>query len=225
MFNLIIKEKSFDKKILKNINIKFNKNKIYGLVGLNGSGKTTLLNILLGLDTDFEGSISHIDIERNEDIFYIPSDFYLPEYLTGEEYCIYLHELKDKELDKVVFDKLCTLFKLENDKGKLIENYSYGMKKKIQFITGILMKCKLYIFDELTSGLDIETILLIEKILLSKKATFVISSHEIDFIERVSDEVLLINNKTIEYISGDIRSQLTDLSKVEEQYETIKDIF
>lgn len=51
MLNLIIKEKSFDKLILEDVNINFKKNKICGLVGLNGSGKTTLLNILLGLDT------------------------------------------------------------------------------------------------------------------------------------------------------------------------------
>lgn len=103
----------------------------------------------------------------------------MPEYLTGEEYCTYLHVLKGNKLDKYTFESLCQLFNLEKDKDKLIEQYSYGMKKKIQFITGILLKCKLYIFDELTSGLDIETILLIEKILLSKKATFVVSSHEI----------------------------------------------
>lgn len=223
MLNINIRKKSFDKIILENIDIKFRKNKIYGLVGLNGSGKTTLINILLGLDINFDGEINYLEIDKKEDVFYIPSDFYLPEYLTGEEYCIYLHELKDKKLDKDKFDKLCILFKLE--KGKLIEKYSYGMKKKIQFITGILLKCQLYIFDELTSGLDIETILLIEKILSSKKATYIVSSHEIDFIERVSDEVLLVNNKTIEYIKGDIRAQLTNLSKVEEQYEKIKDIF
>ena len=51
MLNLIIKEKSFDKLILEDVNINFKKNKICGLVGLNGSGKTTLLNILLGLYT------------------------------------------------------------------------------------------------------------------------------------------------------------------------------
>lgn len=224
MLNIHIKEKRFDKKILENIDLKLSKYKIYGLVGLNGSGKTTLLNILLNLDLDFEGEITYVDINKNQDIFYIPSDFYLPEYLTGEEYCVYLHELKGNEFNKDIFEKFCKLFKLEKDKNKLIEQYSYGMKKKIQFITGILLKSKVYIFDELTSGLDIETILLIEKILLLKKATFIVSSHEIDFIERVSDEILLVNNKTIEYISGDIRSKLTNLSKVEEQYETIKDI-
>ena len=189
MLNLIIKEKSFDKLILEDVNINFKKNKICGLVGLNGSGKTTLLNILLGLDTNFEGYINYL------------------------------------ELDKYTFESLCQLFNLEKDKDKLIEQYSYGMKKKIQFITGILLKCKLYIFDELTSGLDIETILLIEKILLSKNATFVVSSHEIDFIERVSDEILLVNNKSVEYIKGDIRSRLTNLTKVEEQYDKIKNLF
>ena len=225
MLNLIIKEKSFDKLILEDVNINFKKNKICGLVGLNGSGKTTLLNILLGLDTNFEGYINYLELDKNKDIFYIPSDFYLPEYLTGEEYCTYLHVLKGKKLDKYTFESLCQLFNLEKDKDKLIEQYSYGMKKKIQFITGILLKCKLYIFDELTSGLDIETILLIEKILLSKKATFVVSSHEIDFIERVSDEILFVNNKSVEYIKGDIRSRLTNLTKVEEQYDKIKNLF
>ena len=225
MLNLIIKEKSFDKLILEDVNINFKKNKICGLVGLNGSGKTTLLNILLGLDTNFEGYINYLELDKNKDIFYIPSDFYLPEYLTGEEYCTYLHVLKGKKLDKYTFESLCQLFNLEKDKDKLIEQYSYGMKKKIQFITGILLKCKLYIFDELTSGLDIETILLIEKILLSKNATFVVSSHEIDFIESVSDEILLVNNKSVEYIKGDIRSRLTNLTKVEEQYDKIKNLF
>lgn len=225
MLNIIIKEKKFDKRVLENINIQFEKNKIYGLVGLNGSGKTTLINILLGLDVNFEGNVEYLEIDKNKDVFYIPSDFYLPEYLTGEEYCLYLHELKNKVFNKQIFNELCILFKIEKDKHKLIEQYSYGMKKKVQFIAGILLKCKLYIFDELTSGLDIETILLIEKILRSKKTTCIVSSHEIDFIERVSDEVLLVNNKTIEYINGNIRTRLTNLSKVEEQYEKIKNIF
>ena len=87
------------------------------------------------------------------------------------------------------------------------------------------MRCQLYIFDELTSGLDIETIMLIEKILLSKKAIYIISSHEIDFIERISDHVLLINNRSLNIIKDEIRSHLSNLSKVEIEYEKVKDLF
>ena len=223
MFHIIIDEKKFNKIILENINIKFDKNKIYGLVGLNGCGKTTFLNILSGLDLEFKGEVNYEGINKSKDIFYIPSDFCIPEYLTGEEYCRYLHQLKDKEWDYESFNKLCEVFKLE--KNKLIEHYSYGMKKKIQFITAMLMRCQLYIFDELTSGLDIETIMLIEKILLSKKAIYIISSHEIDFIERISDHVLLINNRSLNIIKNEIRSHLSNLSKVEIEYEKIKDLF
>ncbi len=223
MINISIEEKSFDKTILNNINLRIEQNKIYGLIGLNGTGKTTLINILLGLDSDFNGKINYIGLNKEKDVFYIPSDCYIPLYLTGDEYCSYLHKLKGKKLNNNGFNDLCELFKV--DKNKLIEHYSYGMKKKIQLITAILLKCKLYVFDELTSGLDIETVLLIEKILSSRLSTYIISSHEIDFIERVSDEILLINNKTIESVNGDIRKKLTNLSKVEEQYDTIKDTF
>lgn len=223
MINISIEEKSFDKTILNNVNLRIEQNKIYGLIGLNGTGKTTLINILLGLDSNFKGKINYFGLNKEQDVFYIPSDCYIPLYLTGDEYCSYLHKLKDKKMNNKGFNSLCELFKL--DKNKLIEHYSYGMKKKIQLITAILLKCKLYVFDELTSGLDIETVLLIEKILSSREATYIISSHEIDFIERVSDEILLINNKTIESVNGDIRKKLTNLSKVEEQYDEIKDTF
>ncbi len=223
MIDLFIKEKKFDKTILENIRIEFEQDKVYGLIGLNGSGKTTLINILLGLDTEFEGQIDYNELIKNNDIFYIPSDFYIPEYLTGEEYCNYLHDLRNKKLNEEAFDTLCDLFKL--DKKKLINHYSYGMKKKIQFITGLLLKVKVYVFDELTSGLDIETIMLIEKVIMSKNATYIISSHELDFIERISDFIFLLDNKNIKLVDNDIRKKLADLSKIEDHYEKIKDSF
>ena len=221
-----IKDKSFDRTVFINVNIIFEQNKIYGLVGLNGSGKTTLINLILGLDKNYTGTIEYLSIDIKNDIFFISSEFYIPEYLTGYEYAKYLHELKDKQFDETLFRQLCELFDIHNDTSKLISTYSYGMKKKIQFITGMLLDCKLYIFDELTSGLDIETILLIEYFLSLKKASYIISSHEIDFIQKICDKVLLINNNTISFIEdlNNVRNELIILSKVEDKYEKIKNI-
>ncbi|CAM3615249.1 ABC transporter ATP-binding protein [Erysipelothrix urinaevulpis] len=220
MIKVHILEKKFNHLVLKNVDLKIENNNVYGLIGLNGSGKTTLINLILGLDLDFKGNISFSENSRGiDDCFYIPSDFFLPNYLTGQEYFIYLHKLKEKDINFDYFNKLCELFFI--DQNKLIEHYSYGMKKKIQFIVGILLNCKYYIFDELTSGLDIEAVLLIEKILEHHQSTFIISSHEIDFIDRISNEVLLIDNHQVRSITGNLREQLSSLSKVESLYEQI----
>lgn len=220
MINVQIQEKRYNHLVLKNVDLNIKNNNIYGLIGLNGSGKTTLINLILGLDRDFEGTVSFTENSHGiDDCFYIPSDFFLPNYLTGQEYFVYLHTLKEKDINFDHFNKLCELFFI--DPNKLIEHYSYGMKKKIQFIVGILLDCRYYIFDELTSGLDIEAILLIEKILEQHQSTFIISSHEIDFIERISDEVLLIDNLQVQSIRGNLREQLSNLSKVENLYEQI----
>ena len=178
---------------LNDISLKINQAKIIGLVGPNGSGKTTLIKCLLK-QIDFEGKV--IWSIKKPNVFYIPDDNILPDLLTGNEYLSFVESLfkLDKEVNR---EELIQRFKMENDLNKLIQSYSYGMKKKIQIIASMMANCQILILDEIFRGLDMlairETKIALQEY-ASKGGTILLSSHDIVSVELLCDEVIFLHN-------------------------------
>ena len=157
-----------DHKVIDDLSFTFNKKGITIIVGVNGSGKTTLFNLINDLVDKDEGTItlsSLSDEDRKKECFYIPSDFYLPEYMTGKEYVDFILS-RYPYSNKENVEWLIHLLDFDEAYHKLIETYSYGMKKKIQIIAAIASNTHYIFADEVFNGLDFETVLLLEELFL-----------------------------------------------------------
>ncbi len=200
------------KKVLGMINEKFDKGFVNCVVGKNGSGKTTFFESLMGIK-ECRNDIKIDGLKQEEKgyfkkIFYVPSDFMLPEYLTGQEYIDFIFGIYGDH-DENIKKKLVELFEFEQGLKQMIEDYSFGMKKKIQIITAFSLKVDNLIFDEVLSGLDIESRYVFEKIVekYKDKKTIIISSHEVEFIKKFSERIYLVD-------SGQVQKQ-DDFQKID----------
>ena len=193
---------------------------ITGLLGVNGAGKTTLLNILATVITPQGGkyTLNDIDIINNPFMIrkvlgYLPQNIGFLQELSVFQYIKYIGLLKGcpssylkKEIDTVL-----ELLNLTNLKKTPIKELSGGMKQRIGIAQAIINKPKFLILDEPMVGLDPNernnfNLLLSE---ISKNSTILISSHIIEDLENICENVILMegmkiiyNGKTTELVSS-----------------------
>lgn len=191
--------KSFGKNsVLSDLSMTFEDKGVYVIVGTNGCGKTTFMNTLSHLSKADKGTVTCFDYplgskEYKNAIFYIPSDFYLPEYLTADEYLRFVLTYYPKaSFDKV--DILLSLLDLEPYRYQLLESYSFGMKKKIQLVAAIASNANYILADELFGGLDFDTVLLVQELLarLKKDRCFIIVSHDLNTLLAFPEKIYMM---------------------------------
>jgi ABC-2 type transport system ATP-binding protein len=199
-----------DTKALTDVSISVNKQSIFGLLGPNGAGKTTLIRIINQITAPDSGEVflegrrmTRADIEH---IGYLPEERGLYKKMKIGEQAIYLAQLKGMSRSdaiknlKVWFEK----FEIMTWWNKNIEELSKGMQQKVQFITTIVHKPKLLIFDEPFSGFDpINANLLKQEILNLRDngATIIFSTHNMESVEELCDHIALIN-KSVKIVDG-----------------------
>jgi len=193
--------KSFDAKIVLNdLSFDLAKGEIFGLLGPNGAGKTTMIRIILDIIRADHGEIKifgeEFDESLKERIGYLPEERGLYQKITVLECLRYFAELKNvkKSEDKIDFwlDKVG----LRDYKKKKIEGLSKGMQQKIQLVAAFIHNPELLILDEPFSGLDPINTKLAKDILLDLKRegkTIILSTHQMDQVERTCDRILMIN--------------------------------
>ena len=196
-----VNKKFGDKQVLKDINLKICSNKIIGLLGKNGSGKSTLFKLANDLLTLTSGEIlingKPISVESKKIVSYLPERSYLNPSMKVSE-VISLFETFYEDFDKLKAESL--LKELELDKNMRLSKMSKGMKEKVQLVLVMSRNAKLYILDEPLGGVDPASRDYILKTILknfNKDATLLISTHMIADIEKILDEVVLINEGTI----------------------------
>ncbi len=199
--------KSFDSNlILENINIAFEKSKIYGLLGTNGAGKSTLLRTISGIYKPNVGEVTLDDknvfenTTAKREIFYIPDEnIFLPRKTIDSNVSYY--KTIYKNFDQNVFDKLQELFNLDIKKD--IRRFSKGMKKQAILLISLSFTPKYIILDETFDGLDPLIRLKVKKFLIAlveeKELCIIVSTHSISDIEHLADEIIIVNNKSILY--------------------------
>ena len=208
---LIIKnlKKNFEKKeVLKNINFEFEKGKIYGLLGRNGAGKTTLFNCLnedLPVDA---GKFFLKDKEprkiESDDIGYVLSTPNVPEFLTGREFLKFFIEInKNRIKNEKTIDEYFDFMKIDNDdRDKLLKDYSHGMKNKMQMLVNIIANPSILLFDEPLTSLDIVVQEEMKQMLKSIKKDHIIifSTHIMELALDLCDEIVILNKGVLEKI-------------------------
>ena len=187
---------------LSSVSISVKEASIFGLLGPNGAGKTTLIRIINQITAPDSGELFFEGRPmKAEDIYqigYLPEERGLYKKMKVGEQALYLAQLKGmskkdalKSL-KYWFEK----FEIQAWWGKKVEELSKGMAQKVQFITTVIHKPRLLIFDEPFSGFDpINTNLMKNEILeLKKQGTSIIfSTHNMSSVEEICDHIALIN--------------------------------
>jgi len=199
--------KSFDnKKIIDDISFNIETGKIVGLLGKNGCGKTTILKMINDLLTIDSGEIlidgQKINEQTKELISFLPEKTYLEPDYTISQIFTYFEDFY-KSFDRKKAENL--LKDLDLDINSKLGKMSKGMKEKVQLILVMSRKAKLYILDEPLGGVDPATRDYILQTILSNfgdDASMIITTHLVNDIEKILDEVIFIDKGKI-ILSGD----------------------
>ena len=200
-------KKAFDDKVVvDDVSFTLGKGKILGLLGKNGSGKSTIIKMINDLLTIDSGDITicgeHIGVSTKAKVSYLPERTYLDSSRTVKQIFKYFEEFYP-DFDKAKARQL--LKDLDLDIEASLSKMSKGMKEKIQLILVMSRNASLYILDEPLGGVDPSTREYILKTILSnfdKEASMLITTHIIDDVEKILDEIVLIDKGKV-ILSGE----------------------
>lgn len=207
MKNYIVKTNKICKKyksnfVLKDVSINIKKGDIYGIIGKNGAGKTTLMRIIAGLISETSGDLELFEENKSKIknrkrigvLIETPAFFDDMDAYNNLEY---LRIYKGIPGESCVEEKL-KLVGLENVEGKLIKDYSLGMKQKLGLAMALLGDPEFLILDEPTNGLDPVGIVkmreLLKKLNREKGITILISSHILSELSQLSTTYGIMNS-------------------------------
>lgn len=191
--NISITHKYTNRTIIENLNLIINTNDKVAIIGEEGNGKSTLIKMMAGLDLDYVESKGHVD--------FFGTIGYLPQLLPDE----WLNEtvegflIKDAPMGEIDFERfnsfsqfeqLLKKFKLTIDLDQLLSELSGGEKIKLQIIKMVIKQPDIYLLDEPTNDLDLETIEWLEMFIKTCDKPVVYISHDEVLLEETATKVL-----------------------------------
>ncbi|OUE32143.1 Daunorubicin/doxorubicin resistance ATP-binding protein DrrA [Clavibacter michiganensis] len=199
--------KRFDEKVaVDDVALTVRAGSFYGIVGPNGAGKTTTMSMVTGLLRPDAGTVTvnGIDVWREpltakRSIGVLPDRLRLFDRLTGAQLLHYsgaLRGLDDAEIRSRSAD-LIAAFGLEDAVGRLVTDYSAGMTKKVALACAMIHSPRMLVLDEPFESVDPVSAANVVEILqdyVAHGGTVVLSSHGMDFIQRICDHVAIIVN-------------------------------
>lgn len=204
---------------LSDVSIDIQRQSIFGLLGPNGAGKSTLLRIMNCIIAPDTGSLwidgrpmMAADVEH---IGYLPEERGLYKRMKVSEQIVYLAQLKGLSREEASLRMKQWLRRLEIETwcNRRVEELSKGMQQKVQFITTVLHRPQLLIFDEPFSGFDpVNADMLRHEILRLRDegATVILSTHNMASVEEICDDIALINQSHL-VLQGSVK-------KIRERY-------
>ena len=193
--------KSFDSKnVLDNISFSVKKDEVFGLLGPNGAGKTTMIRVILDILKSDLGEIKVFGENFSEEIKgrigYLPEEGGLYKKTKVFDCIKYFASLKGMENIDSKIDYWLKKMNLQDYKAKNVQELSKGMQRQLQFIISIIHNPDILILDEPFYGLDPLNKKLNKDIILelrNKGTTIILSTHQMDEVERMCDRILMIN--------------------------------
>lgn len=200
--------------VLKNINLKIEKGKVYGFIGHNGSGKTMLFRAICNFINITSGEIRINDVLIKSNTEYpirlgamIEYPGFIESY-SGYKNLKYLSEINniinDEEINKVL-----RKVGLYEKKDEMVKRYSLGMKQKLGIAQAIMENPDLIIFDEPINALDDNSVKIFRDIITSLKndnKTILIASHNMEKLKNLFDYVVeMSNGEVIRVKEGEIK--------------------
>lgn len=215
---------------LKDVSFDLYQGRFTGFIGPNGAGKSTTIKCILELIFPNSGSVSifgeKLSLKHRSKIGYLPERPFFQEFLTGEEF-LRLHwdlgQMPSAKFSQKAAEVL-DLVKLTHAKDKKLKSYSKGMLQRIGIAQALICEPEFLILDEPMSGLDPDGRILIKQILKSlraKKMSVLMSSHLLEDVEELCDDLLIIHSGQIEYC-GEVQKFKESFSSLEEAYAKFK---
>lgn len=183
--------------VLENINLSFQRGKIYGIVGRNGSGKTVLFKLIVGYLRPTGGRVVVCGKEIGKDGDFADNIGIIienPGFLNGYtgyknlEYLANIRNVIGKEEIRESMEKVG----LDPDSRKKVGKYSLGMKQRLGIAQAIMENPGILILDEPMNGLDNQGVADVREILMGLREegkTILLASHNREDIEVLCDEV------------------------------------
>tara|TARA_S200000501_G_C20872196_1_gene764835 strand:- start:2813 stop:3742 length:930 start_codon:yes stop_codon:yes gene_type:complete len=202
---------------VNNISLNVKTGDIYGFLGPNGAGKTTTIRMIMGIIKPDKGNIKILDNNQNilnyNMIGYLPEDRGLYQKQKLGEIIIYFGMLRGLKKNEAKSKALFWLnrFDLINQVDRRVEELSKGNQQKTQFILALIHDPKLIILDEPFTGLDPVNQLLLKEIISEKSSigtTILFSTHQMEQVERLCNNICLLNNGNII-----VEGELDDIKK------------
>jgi ABC-2 type transport system ATP-binding protein len=181
----------------------------FGFLGPNGAGKSTTIKMLTGLLRPTSGDAVILGIRLSQDLLGVkrligtlPEELPLYERLTAQEYLHFAGRMyglpKDETRRRT--EELLDFLLLADERGKLLLDYSQGMKKKVALAAALIHSPKVLFLDEPLNGIDpvsgrVVTDLL--RRLTQKGVTLFFTSHVLQVVEQLCDEVAVIDRGRI----------------------------
>ena len=189
-------------------NLEVPRGSFFGFLGPNGAGKSTTIRMLTGLIPQDSGSIEILgyqlpqqELEIKRRIGLVPDESFLFDRLTGLEFLEFAGRMyglpRATAVDRA--HGLLHLFELADD-GKIIGEYSKGMRKRVAMAAALIHHPDLFLMDEPFEGVDAVGARLMKDILLDqvrRGATIFLTSHVLEVVERLCDRVAIIDHSKI----------------------------
>ncbi|NLM41253.1 MAG: ATP-binding cassette domain-containing protein [Firmicutes bacterium] len=202
--------------VVNNVSFHAAQGQILGLLGPNGAGKTTILRMIMGITAPDQGAVFFRQGSSRTQGVPLAAVGYLPEerglYREAKvlNILLFLAGLKDvpKQEAKERAMRWLRRFGLEEYAHKKVEQLSKGMAQKVQFIAAVLHRPQFVVLDEPFSGLDPvsqDQFKAEIRDLARAGAAVLLSSHQMNIVEELCDEIFLIN-KGREVVKGDLQS-------------------
>lgn len=245
---LIVKNlsKTFGKKeVLKNANYTFDQGEVYALLGRNGAGKTTLFKLITDsivkdsgeVLLEIDGKSSPLDFK---DVFFMVSEPELSKFLTGREFISFFIEANKENIkDSRDLDSYFSLVDLDiDDSNRLIQDYSTGMKNKLQMLMFLILRPRVILMDEPLTSLDVVIQLQMKKIIreIHKDHIIIFSTHILQLAKDICDRIVLLHDKSLNPVDSLIKddpafedtiinllsgkAEAEEIKKIEENLET-----
>lgn len=221
---------------LDNLSLTINENTCVGFLGPNGAGKTTLIKILTGLIRPNIGTvqINGTDVEKNHRVALsqIGAIVETPEfysYMTPHDILSYFGSMRGipKKVLGEKIDNVLKTVRLEEWSRKKIGKFSKGMKQRLALASALIHDPSILILDEPTTGLDPRGAVEMREIIKSLKnsgKTIFLSSHMLNEVQEVCDEIALVDKgKLVRHIkisnfddTNTIKIEIKTLSNIDE---------
>lgn len=205
---------------LSNARFSLQENKCLGVIGANGAGKSTLLNLIAGFLNPISGSVAIDKVSpqlwddyRKKVILLNDKSFLIEELRVIEMILLYsyMKGISKKNCIEKIEKFRPYFFHKDSFLEKKITSLSLGMRKKLELMLVLTWSEQPYILlDEPFNSLDplfsLQLVKLIQK--MKQLKTFVVSSHSLEYLDSISDDILIIENGLVQYITQDERQNL-----------------
>ncbi|MFC4067928.1 ABC transporter ATP-binding protein [Actinoplanes subglobosus] len=195
-----------ERQVLKDVSFTVDSGRLTGFVGANGAGKTTTMRIVLGVLAPDNGTVtwqgSPVTRAARQSFGYMPEERGLYPKMTVGEQVVYLgrlHGLSHADAKRRT-TALLERLELGERAGDPVEKLSLGNQQRAQIAAALVHDPELLVLDEPFSGLDpiaVETVLAVLRERARTGAAVLFSSHQLELVERLCDDLVIIADGTI----------------------------